>query len=109
MLGLNMHGKSGDALRCKVCGNERIISQTWLDGLMRRYYPTSARRSTTLDLQTIARLKCSECNGKSWQLVAVTLGRNIRPTDSKLDPLSSNVGPLVCMHNNLTIRTQYRT
>lgn len=68
-----MYGKSGDALRCKGCGNERVISQTWLDGLMRRYYPTSAGRSTSLDLQTIARLKCSVCGEKSWQLVEASV------------------------------------
>ena len=68
-----MHGESGDTLRCKGCGNERVISQTWLDGLMRRYYPTSARRSMKLDPQTISRLKCSKCNGKSLQLVEPTV------------------------------------
>ena len=64
-----MRGQAGDTLRCNNCGNERLISQTWLDGLMRRYYPTSASRSMALDKQTIARLKCSACNTKSWQLV----------------------------------------
>jgi len=64
-----MEGKVGDKLRCKDCGNERLISQSWLDGLMRRYYPTSAGRPTGLDFQTIGRLKCSSCDAKAWQLI----------------------------------------
>lgn len=68
-----MFGKSGDTLRCKSCGNERVISQSWLDGLMRRYNPTSARRATMLDTQTLSRLKCSKCEGKFLQLVESSL------------------------------------
>lgn len=64
-----MPGNVGDTLLCKQCGHERPISQAWLDGLMRRYYPTSAGRPTALDRSTLARLKCSACKSKALALV----------------------------------------
>ena len=65
----SMLGNVGNTLVCKDCGHERLISQVWLDGLMRRYYPTSASRLGALNRSLLSRLKCSVCKSKTLALV----------------------------------------